>query len=83
MNYANILGVFSKSPTILFVKIPKSPAIYFLKIPNSPVILSLDSPSVLSFFEIRNSIEHFRAILLRIFVVIYCVFLRCFRHERL
>ena len=51
MNYANIFGVFSKSPTILFVKIPKSPEIYFLKIPNSPAILSLDSPPVL-----RNSI---------------------------
>lgn len=89
MNYANIFGVFSKSPTILFVKIPKSPAIYFLKIPKSPTIyflkipnfpaiLSLDSPPVLSFFEIRNSIEHFRAILLRIFVVIYCVFFAVF-----
>lgn len=40
MNYANIFGVFSKSPTILFVKIP-----------NSPAILSLDSPPVL-----RNTI---------------------------
>ncbi len=78
MNYANIFGVFSKSPTILFVKIPKFPAIYFLKIPNSPAILSLDSPPVLSFFEIRNSIKHFRAILLRIFVVIYCVFFAVF-----
>lgn len=36
MNYANIFGVF-----------PKSPTIYFLKIPNSPAILSLDSPPVL------------------------------------
>lgn len=58
MNYANIFGVFSKSPAIYFLKIPKSPTIYFLKIPNSPAILSLDSPPVL-----RNTI--LKAILCR------------------